>query len=286
QRLERAVAASSQNYLIYYYYAFALSREGVRDTDTVMGFAPEIAAKMRAALNRAIELRPDFPESYNLLAFLNLVSTTDIDQSVEMIKRQLSIHPERDDFAFMLAQLYLRKEEAPAARKLIERLAGSNDAEVRQRAGGLLKQVEWIEQHQARMSAGASDANNVPGRDVNGQAIVYDVDPNAILREALRKPAAGETQTQGALVRIDCDPKTITFVVRIGDQLRKLTTDNFRHVDLTTFTSEAGRQVTCGPRKPEDNVVVAYIPASEVRAKVDGVVKSVEFVPPDFRLKP
>jgi len=28
------------------------------------------------------------------------------------------------------------------------------------------------------------------------------------------------------------------------------------------------------------------VPASDVRAKVDGVVKSVEFVPQDFKLKP
>ena len=287
--LERAVAASSQNYLIHYYYAFALSREGMRDTNTVMGFAPEIAAKMRVSLNRAIELRPDFPESYNLLAFLNLVTATDIDLSVEMMKHQLAIAPARDDFAFMLAQLYLRKEDAPAARKLIDRITKSTDAEVRQRAQSLRSQLEWIEKDQARLAKQAEDANNSSsdrGRDVNGQAIVYDVDPNAILRDSLRKPAAGETQTQGVLLRIDCDPKAITFVVRIGDQLRKLTTDNFHHVALMTFTAEAGRQVTCGPRKPEDNVVVAYVPASDVRAKVDGVVKSVEFVPPDFKLKP
>jgi len=287
--LERAVAASSQDYLIHYYYAFALSREGMRDTNTVMGFAPEIAAKMRASLKRAIELRPDFPESYNLLAFLNLVTATDIDLSVEMMKHQLAIAPDRDDFAFMLAQLYLRKEDAPAARKLIDRITNSSDAEVRQRAQSLRSQLEWIEKEQALLAKQAEGANNSSsdrGRDVNGQAIVYDVDPNAILRDSLRKPAAGETQTQGVLLRIDCDQKAITFVVRIGDQLRKLTTDNFHHVELMTFTAEAGRQVTCGPRRPEDNVVVAYVPASDVRAKVDGVVKSVEFVPPDFKLKP
>ena len=287
--LERAVAASSQDYLIHYYYAFALSREGMRDTNTVMGFAPEIAAKMRVSLKRAIELRPDFAESYNLLAFLNLVTATDIDLSVEMMKHQLAIAPYRDDFAFMLAQLYLRKEDAPAARKLIDRITNSSDAEVRQRAQSLRNQLEWIEKEQAflaKQAEGANNSSNDRGRDVNGQAIVYDVDPNAVLRDALRKPAAGETQTQGVLLRIDCDQKAITFVVRIGDQLRKLTTDNFRHVELMTFTAEAGRQVTCGPRKPEDNVVVAYVPASDVRAKVDGVVKSVEFVPPDFKLKP
>src|SRR6185436_6908662 len=171
--LERAVAASSHNYLIHYYYAFALSREGMRDTDTVMGFAPEIAAKMRVSLNRAIELRPDFPESYNLLAFLNLVTATDIDLSVEMMKHQLAIAPDRDDFAFMLAQLYLRKEDAPAARKLIERIANSNDAEVRQRAQGLRSQLEWIEKEQAFLAkqAAANNSSNERGRDVNGQAI-------------------------------------------------------------------------------------------------------------------
>ena len=77
--LERAVAASSQNYLIHYYYAYALSREGNRDMQTVMGFAPETAAKMRAELKRAIELRPDFPESYSLLAFVNLVTNTELE---------------------------------------------------------------------------------------------------------------------------------------------------------------------------------------------------------------
>src|SRR3979411_680214 len=68
--LERAVVANSQNYLIHYYYAYALSREGNRDMETVMGFAPETAAKMRSELQLAIKLRPDFPESYSLLAFV------------------------------------------------------------------------------------------------------------------------------------------------------------------------------------------------------------------------
>ena len=42
-----AVAGSSQNYLIHYYYAYALSQEGNRDIETVMGMAPETAAIMR-----------------------------------------------------------------------------------------------------------------------------------------------------------------------------------------------------------------------------------------------
>jgi tetratricopeptide (TPR) repeat protein len=57
KNLERAIATNSQNYLIHYYYAYALSREGNLDMGTVMGFAPESAVRMRAELKRAIELR-------------------------------------------------------------------------------------------------------------------------------------------------------------------------------------------------------------------------------------
>jgi hypothetical protein len=32
------------------------------------------------------------------------------------------------------------------------------------------------------------------------------------------------------------------------------------------------------PRKPENDLVIDYLPAADARAKIDGVLKSVEFV--------
>src|SRR5882672_8822946 len=119
KNLEAALSANSQNYLIHYYYAFALSREGNADLQPVTAFAPETARKMRDELEKAIALRPDFPESYNLLAFVNLVSGSQIDESVAMLKRVLTTSPGRNDLVFMLAQLYLRKEDYKAARLLL-----------------------------------------------------------------------------------------------------------------------------------------------------------------------
>jgi FimV-like protein len=294
--LERAVAASSQNYLIHYYYAYALSREGNRDMQTVMGFAPETAAKIRAELKLAIQLRPDFPESYSLLAFVNLVTESELDETLELLKRALATSPGRNDLVYMLAQLYLRKEDFKAARQLIDKLIVNNDAEMRQRAQGLLAQLVSIEEQLARIQAApeerpsgsrtsptlrnSSDASSPP------DAVENSYDPAAALRESLRRPAAGETQAQGTLVRIDCDAKGITFTVKINGSLLKFRTDSFSHVDLTSFSEDAGREVTCGPRKPEDNVVVCYLAATDPRAKIDGVIKSIEFVPPDFKLKP
>ena len=292
--LERAIASSSQNYLIHYYYAYALSREGNRDMQTVLGYAPETAAKMRAELKRAIELRPDFPESYSLLAFINLVTDSELDQTLELLKGVIAKTPGRSDLVFMLAQIYMRKEDFKTTRQLIDKLAADSDEQIRQRAQGLLAQLVSAEAYRAREQAlkeqptldsrKPSSLRESPAAGVSADA-AEKFDPVAALREALRKPAAGETQTQGRLARIDCDAKGITFIVRINERLLKLGTDSFRSVDLMTFSEDAKGEVTCGLRKPENNVVVSYLPASNVRPKVDGTIKAIEFVPDDFKLK-
>jgi tetratricopeptide (TPR) repeat protein len=296
--LERAVAANSQNYLIHYYYAFALSREGSNDIDLVTSFVPENVSRIREELKKAIELRPDYPESYSLLAFVNLVTGTQLDETVELLKHALTTSPGRNDLVFMLAQIYLRKEDYKTTRQLLEKLsANNNDAQLRQRAQALLAQLATIEEQETKFRAfneeQAKDPRNRTRRDSldaggppGGPENIEKIDPSSYLREALRQPAAGETQTQGTLVRIDCDAKAITFVVKIGDRLLKLKTDSFEHVDLTSFTQDAGNQISCGPRKPENPVVVCYQPSTDPRAKTDGIVKSIEFVPKDFKLIP
>jgi hypothetical protein len=45
------------------YYAFALSREGMDQSEIVYSYPAETAERMRAELKWAIELRPEFPES-------------------------------------------------------------------------------------------------------------------------------------------------------------------------------------------------------------------------------
>ena len=295
KRLERAVAASSQNYLIHYYYAYALSQEGNRDMETVMGIAPETAATMRRELKRAIELRPDFLESYSLLAFVNLVTENELEETMEMLKRALAGSPHRHDLMFMLAQLYLRKQDFKTARQLIDKVIANGDADVRQRAQRLLTQLVSVEEHLARIErlkeeeASYRRAGTTPGDSSEATAqtsVEQPFDPAAALRESLRRPVTGETHTQGTLTRIDCDAKGITFVVKVGDRMLKLNTDMFQHANIMSFSEDAGNEITCGIRKTQNNVVVAYVPRTDPRAKVDGALKSLEFVPPDFKLKP
>jgi hypothetical protein len=55
---------------------------------------------------------------------------------------------------------------------------------------------------------------------------------------------------------------------------------------VRTFVADVQGEITCGPRKPENAVVITYLPNTDKGVKADGVLKSIEFVPADFKLKP
>ena len=294
--LERAVAADSRNYLNHYYYAFVLSREGMDDSQTLSAYAPETAAKIRAELKQAIELRSDYPESYILLAFVNLVTDSQLDESIGLLKRVLATCPGRKDLLLTLAQIYSRQEDYKTAREILERLSQNrNDMGIRRQADSLLTRLTEKEAQSARSAAARnSEGDAIGSRSApparNGITEREHVearpdDPSSVLQAALRKPGDGEKRVQGSLVLIECDEKGITFVVRVDDQVVRLHTDRFENVRRVAFSAEVGHVITCGPRKPENAVVICYVPATRARASFEGTIKSVEFVPKEFKLK-
>jgi Tfp pilus assembly protein PilF len=288
--LARAVAANSQNYLTHYYYAFTLSRQ--RPEETSATYTPEVAAKIREHLQRAIALRPDFPESYKLLAFVSLVSGKDVDESIVSMKQALRALPGRADFSVTLAQLYMHKRDYKTARQLLEQVAKSNAEEkVRQPAQQILAQLDSLEQQWAKFEAvrkAGSSRNStfevVTSGTESPTTQSEPTDPSSYLREALRTPAAGETQLQGTLIKIECDAKSIVFVVQTATGVLRLKTAGFEAIELTTYSPDVKGEINCGPRKPENAVIVCYVPGVDRRQKVDGVLKSIEFVPADFKL--
>jgi tetratricopeptide (TPR) repeat protein len=294
--LERAVTANSQNYLVHYYYAFALSRQNGGESQPITGFAPDVAVRIRAELLKAIELRPDFPESYSLLSFVSLVTGNNLDEALRFLTAAVKTSPGRNDLVFMLAQLYARTGDYKQALLLLEQVTKSNaDEEVRQHAQSVLaqlvafqKQREQYEQtRKPSVSSGTGGGGNGSRIEVVAeQDVAAPQDASSYLREALRKPAAGETQLQGILLRLECDAKGITFVVKVGTQTLRLHTPNFEQVEITTYNSELKGEIGCGVRKPEDPVVVCFKALSDMRLKSDGELKSIEFVPASFKLAP
>ena len=289
--LERAVEANSQNALVQYYYAAILSRPAENETTLTLGLAPETAAKARAALKNAIALRPDFHDSYNLLAYVNLVMGTDIDETIELLNGVLARSPERNDHRYMLGQLYMHKDDYKQARPLLERVAAGNlEANVRSHAQkllGVMTEIEELEvkKEEARRARGFATSNgNQPQIGAAANQAVND--PSADLREVLHLPTTGEARVAGVLMSIDCEANGLVFVVKTQERTLRLRADSFQQVRRVSFTADVRGTITCGARKPENPVVVCYLPISDKRANSDGVLSSVEFVPREFQLIP
>jgi tetratricopeptide (TPR) repeat protein len=341
--LERAVTLNSQNYLAHYYYAYTLSR--LSPNGPSVTYTPELSAKIRDHLQKAIALRPDFAESYNLLAFVSLVTGENLEGAVASLKKVLNDSPGRYDFAFTLAQLYARTGDYKQARQMLEQIAKSSaEDQIRGAAESMLKQISASEENKARyeeaMKAAAansggtrtvvtisSDSSGAPidpgattastssppsmatrsgsgvgpgstrtpsststpsstGMPPSIPAPTPAADPSAYLREVLRPAADGETQLQATLLRIECDAKGIVFVVQTAGGLLRLRTATFDDIEITTYDTSVKGEITCGERKPANTVVVDYIPNTDKRIKADGIIKSIEFVPSDFKLKP
>jgi hypothetical protein len=73
------------------------------------------------------------------------------------------------------------------------------------------------------------------------------------------------------------------FTVKRGRPPTQDENRKFCQGDIVSFTETARGEITCGIRKPENDVVINYLPAADVAGEVDGVVKSVQFVPSDVQ---
>lgn len=146
--LQQAIKANPQSYLAQYYYANALSREGMGNGTIVTSYSPESAEQMRGALQKAIEIAPGFPESYRLLAFVNLITNTQLDESIELLQHALKLSPGSYESTFILAQVHMRRQEYKLARAALEQIiTGNSHAQLRQQARELLEEVAISEKY-------------------------------------------------------------------------------------------------------------------------------------------
>jgi FimV-like protein len=141
--LQQAITLEPDNYLTHYYYAYALSREEMDEEQEITEYKPDAAQVMRRELRRAIALKPDFTESYRLLAFINLVTGEQLPEAVELLRQGLKLSPARPDLTFILAQVYVRMKDTNAARATLQQLINSGaNARLRARAQTMLERMK------------------------------------------------------------------------------------------------------------------------------------------------
>ena len=293
EHLQRAIAADTKNYLVHYYYAYMLSRDGMRVGSYVTEFAPETAQKMRAELRKAIALAPDYAESYYLLAFVNLVRDEEREESVELLKRALTLVPGEQRFGNLLAQIYIRNRDHKNARQILEPIARSSssaDAHLSAQAQSLLQIISSIEEREAQALAEREREETTAGaiatpsqserRAASGgdDASTPNADSQPAFQQVFLPQLEGEDQVRGRLLSIDCGAQGITMMVKAGERTLKLQNDELRHIRFVSYSPDMRGRIGCGPRNPATPVIVSYRAAKDRRSKTDGEVTAVAFV--------
>jgi FimV-like protein len=294
RHLERAVAGDTRNYLVHYYYAMMLSREGMDAGGMISSYPPELLEKMRAQLKKTIELAPNFAEGYRLLAFVNLVAGDKTDEALTLLKRAVALEPGELQHRYMLAQVYMQKRDYAAARGLLESVLRGGDPRTRAHAQQMLDTIISIEAQAARWKAdderrekeappreAAETSTDGPPRLTRRESSQPQREAGAetsAARVGLRQPRPGEEQVRGLLVGIDCSGTNIVLTIRVGERLLKLESEGLEDIEFVTYSPDISGDMTCGTRKPENPVIVIYRPSKNARAKFNGQVLAVSFV--------
>lgn len=286
KHLEKAVALDSKNYLPHFYYAYALSREEMDFSGFVRSYPTEKAEKMRQSLTKAIELNPNFPESYRLYAFINLVNNTGLDDGVAALDKGLRLEPGNQQLALDKSQILMRQEKFDEARRLAQKVfASAAEPQLRGNAQILINNINSFEA-QLRDIAERNKRPRVEGEEETQIQLSDEELINQSLNEAIRRPRAGEKRIVGFLTKIDCDSNAVSFIVRGAEnQTFRFRAEQFQNIALMAFTSEAtGQEIGCGARKTEEYVIATYKPA-EPKAKHQGELVALEFMPKTFKPK-
>lgn len=267
--LQRAIQTGEADYLTYYSHAFASQQQHVDSSGYVSGFPPQALAEMRASLNRARELMPDFADTYKALAFIQLVQRENADEASALIRRALELAPDREDFQYTKAQIFLWQKDFPAARQMVQTIISTGlNKDIRERAQFLLQTINLRESETALAKAQA-EIKLRQERESPKQAQDDPTKPPG-------KRFEGE-QIRGWLTRMDCSDGEVTLTVVSGNRTFKFRAE-LGKLTLVRHTMEIPNQLTCGAMSPAWQVIVTYRPATGLKVKFDGEPVGLEFL--------
>ena len=287
--LEKATRTDARNYLAFYNYALAISREHMTEFGFASSYGLPDALRARASLRRAIELNPDFAESFNLYAFINVIRNEEIDESIALIRRALALAPGNQWYQLRLAELHMRREEFATAREIARKIvATASTDQLKLYAENSLRTIDSLEAQLEDIKKYKKRENPefVTDEPMSDEEIARRRARQLIesLNETLRVPQAGEKRVLGFLTKIECQPDQVIFSVKSEDRVVQLRASSLETLKLISFDSgQINSEFGCSVKIKESPAVITYRPAATDQSKLAGELVAVEFVPQYFK---
>jgi tetratricopeptide (TPR) repeat protein len=300
--LEKAIASDARNHIAFYEYAYLMTRDGRDEFGYVHKFEASKAAKIREMLKKAIAVNPAYTQSYELLAFVNLVNNEQLDDALVQLKTALKYQPGNARYLMRIAELYLRQDKFQDASAIATRLANSSDDDdVRRRAATLAADISERQQAVAAYEARRKEYERLRGEAAAGGQLLVRREPGEdkptseqltkvaeehrmrAINQALRTEGPGEKRVLGSIAKIDCT-KGVVYSIKVDGTTLLLTSKDFQSLMIRTFrTNGEGGEVGCDSSLVADKALLTYRPTSDPRSRTRGELIAIEFVPNDFR---
>jgi len=106
------------------------------------------------------------------------------------------------------------------------------------------------------------------------------------IKNALRQPVAGEKRELGFIEKVECGNKGMFFYIKNQTRTFKLTAASAQAIQIRAFTPDVEQlQLGCAMKQVDIPVVFTYKESSDSKAKSNGEIISMEFVPKTFILE-
>jgi Flp pilus assembly protein TadD len=263
--LERASAVPDAPALVHHQHAAALHEA----YDEGASRPKDVDAAIEAAYRKAITLDAHMADSYQGLARILADRGVTTREPLDLMTKAIQLAPGRNDYRVNFGVMLASREALADARTILAPVAASADDEaMRMAAQSVLKRIDDFEARRAeyekrRAAAGVTEAS---AERFSGPVVVPE----------LRTPQAGEERVFGVLSAIECVGSLRLVIKQDGPDIR-VHAAGFESIAFVSFREDLKGEISCGPRKTQDPVLVTYRPGP-----VDGSlgeVVAVEFVP-------
>jgi tetratricopeptide (TPR) repeat protein len=106
------------------------------------------------------------------------------------------------------------------------------------------------------------------------------------IKNQMRQPSAGEQRELGLIEKIECTNKGMFFHLKTQTQTFKLAAASPQSIQMRAFTPEIAQiQFGCNLKQVDIPVVFTYKPTSDPKAKSNGEIIALEFMPKSFTLE-
>jgi hypothetical protein len=226
------------------------------------------------------------------LAFVNLVTNEQLDETVALIKRALQYRPGDQHCAMRLAEIYLRQEKFAESRALADRIyATADDPEIKGRARELSDQTRRLQQFKTDQEAQRKEDEKAERRGggtkgMSDEELTRETELEKLrtINRALRKPDVWEKRVLGSIQKIDCK-NGIVFTIKTDSGMLTLLSKDFTGLALNAFVPVPGdSSVGCEADLSLVKAIITYKEPDVPNGRDHGYIAAIEFVPDDFRI--